>query len=317
MSEPKSKPAFVIGITGYMDIPQRDRPILCDRLRQVFRWLRRDPRATHPAGDATPAWWPEIGSATSASAAPEAYAGLGLGDHPISLLTSLAPGADTIAAQIAFDEGIEVVAPLPFPAEIYRRSSTFCGDQVAPGAQREFDDLIASASHPIHAFPVMLHTDQELDAETLRDGFNDDLEDSERCNLRFRAAGEFVATHSHLLIAVYGAADDLAAGLETGAGTASIVRVRRSVPTVRIVPRPDDFPWTESGPVFHLPARSVKRIADPAMVTDDHSWQSIPARFLPPWPAAEIPIDPAAATDPLAVAKAVSELRDIANCLAQ
>jgi hypothetical protein len=312
MPQPSPKPAFVIGVTGYMDIPEIDRPIIEARIRTVLSWLRANPGT--PGSDATdpPAWWPQIAATPQGEGDPVPLAGLGLGKRRIILLTSLAPGADTIAAKVALEEGIEVVAPLPFPAEIYRCSSSFCGDQVAPGAQQEFDEIIASTTHPIDAFPVMLHTDQELPPDTRLEGFRADLEDSERCNLRYRAAGEFVATHSHLLIALYSAADDLAPGLETGAGTASIVHVRRSVPTVRIVPRPDDFPWTESGPVFHMPARSIKRIADPAMIDSDTAWKASPARLLPSYPAAGSPPNPANPPDSAAMTEALSELREIA-----
>ncbi len=323
MSSSASNSAFVIGVTGYMDIPAIDRPVIRDRLRTVFRWLREPPR--REGAEIEPdcesphreAWWPRFDtvSAPASDRHSSPSGGLGLGKQRIVLLTSLAPGADSIAAQIALDEGIEVVAPLPFPADSYRRSSSFCGETVEPGAQQVFDSLIADTSRPIEAFPVLLHTDQELDPDARGEGFRADLDDSERCNLRYRAAGEFIATHSHLLIALYDVDDDLSSNLETGAGTASIVHVRRSVPSVRIVPRPDEFPWAECGPVLQLRARSLKRIADPTSIDRDTTWQDTPARFLPPYPIDVQPSQPADAPTPGAIAAAYTELREIARSL--
>ncbi|MGI9243089.1 MAG: hypothetical protein ACR2RV_19990, partial [Verrucomicrobiales bacterium] len=248
-------------------------------------------------------WWPPIDLA-------------GLGQDRIVLLTSLAPGADTIAAQVALEEGIEVLAPLPFPPEIYRSSSSFCGERVAAGAQQVFDELVAGISGPVDTFPVLLHTDQELDAETRTDGYRADLGDSERCNLRYRASGEFVAAHSHLLLALYDAADDLASGLETGAGTGSIVHVRRSVPSIRFVPRPDELPWTECGPVLHLRTRSIKRTADPSKIDQDTSWQTTRARLLPPYPVVGGAPEPSAtAPSPDEIGQVAAELYQIASSL--
>ncbi|MGI9239248.1 MAG: hypothetical protein ACR2RV_00515, partial [Verrucomicrobiales bacterium] len=61
MKHRESNPAFVIGVTGYMDIPAIDQPIIADRLRAVFRWLRQDPgrkQAEQSGAPDPPAWWP-------------------------------------------------------------------------------------------------------------------------------------------------------------------------------------------------------------------------------------------------------------------
>jgi hypothetical protein len=58
---------------------------------------------------------------------------------PLVVLSALAEGADQVAARAALDAGAFVRAPLPFPPEIYRQSTSFDSDD----GRRELDDLLA------------------------------------------------------------------------------------------------------------------------------------------------------------------------------
>ncbi len=314
MSHSPSSPAFVVGITGYMDIPECDQKAVRERLRTVFRWLRDDPN--NPSDDAAvhQSWWPQLASGESGNKSIP-LPGLGLAGQRIVLLTSLAPGADTLAAQIAQEEGIEVRAPLPFPAPLYRESSSFHGTGVVADAQELFNTLITNTSQridtsqPIDTFPVLLASDLDLDPTRRMEQFQSDLSDRDRRHLRYRAAGEFVASYSHLMIALYDATDDQAADLEAGAGTATIVDVLRRGPTAGILPVSNHFPWTDSGPALHLPTRSNKRMeAHKPAVNND--WLSTRARFLPPYPPKCDRTSRRTAPDATTIAASYSELRD-------
>ena len=102
------KPAFIIGVTGHMDLDPGQFEKVKAALENVFRWLQTKKRIKgigHP--------------------------GLGLKDTPIILLSSLAPGADQWTVEVA--QGIpntHVLAPLPFFKDQYLQSSSFQRDGV-------------------------------------------------------------------------------------------------------------------------------------------------------------------------------------------
>jgi hypothetical protein len=75
---------IVLGITGHRDLRPEDLPPLKERLRELFRDLRRE--------------YPHT---------------------PLQLLSPLAEGADRLAARIGLEFEIELVVPLPMPREEY------------------------------------------------------------------------------------------------------------------------------------------------------------------------------------------------------
>ncbi|MCC6882896.1 MAG: hypothetical protein IT576_12145, partial [Verrucomicrobiales bacterium] len=282
------QPTFVIGISGHMDLPESDLPEIRVRLHRIFTWLREAPDLADSSDANLPGWWPQIERPPISGSGPvelRPLPGLGLTDCHIVLLTSLAPGSDTLAAEVARGLGIEVRAPLPFPPALYRESSTFTANHVPVGAVEVFDTWTSgSAEQPIHHFPVLICSDLPLSPEERNHRFATDLDVRERRHLRYRAAGEYIAAHSHLILILHQPditfESDRFADTEAGAG--AILRVRRRGPTPGILPAGSHFPWIDSGEVFHVPVRSQKRTD----MTDDEAsstkWQEIPARFLPP-----------------------------------
>lgn len=105
------------------------------------------------------------------------------------LLSSLAEGADQLAAEVALSMGIRLICPLPLPIDAYR--ADFSG-----AARSAFDRLLACAAD---AFTVSVPDDASRDA----------------CYL---AAGLYVAKHCHMLIALY---DGVSA--PSGCGTADVL----------------------------------------------------------------------------------------------
>lgn len=286
MPNSPQSPAFIIGVTGHMDIPSGDLKEIEDRLRLIFRWLQRDSKGSESDEWIVPDWFPNLETHEGRGSGQRKGArlsGLGLRHQRIVLLTSLAPGADTIAARVALEEGIEVRAPLPFPAGLYPHSTTFTDAGDPEGAIADFDRLVSGSEAPVDSFPVLLASDLELSIEDREKVITEDLEISERRHLRYRASGEYVATHCQLLLALFQPDEP---GTGSSVGSQTIVEVARRGPTSGILPGANHFPWNDSVPVIHIPCRSLKRlpVGDPErqQALTDESWRSIPGSFLPP-----------------------------------
>jgi len=102
----------------------------------------------------------------------------GGGETPIVLLSSLAEGADQLVARVALKRGIKLIAPLPMPQSNYRHDFQ---PGLHRGAAAGFEHLL----HQAIAAPIV-HC-----AETAtRDE-------------QYRAAGIFIAQHSHLMLALW------------------------------------------------------------------------------------------------------------------
>src|SRR5262249_1012678 len=176
---------LVVGVTGHRDLREEDVPQLEQEVGAIIRRLRRD------------------------------Y----MGDDqrtPIIVLSSLAEGADRLVARVALAHGAQLIAPLPFPLEEYRRDFD---PGLKPGNIAEFDELFAKAV----AGPVMPLRGTSL--EQIRS-------DPKKRAQQYRAVGVFIAQHCHVLLALWdGDGKDVAAG-----GTAEVVLFKR-----------DGIPLTVSG----------------------------------------------------------------------
>ncbi len=228
---------FVIGITGHMKLPDGCEADLKARFRSFYRWLRGGREAALP----------ELGH------------GLNLRQTPITVLTSLAPGVDQIAAQVAREEefGFRVSAPLAFPMEQYLRSSTFDGypEEVKENARKLAHDSffvpLACEAEPLGALAENNRESQLLGqaGKVLR-------------HARQRAAGEYVAAYCDILLAVTDLEgfDKLpeeparfVSEVDYEPGSPSIVRVRRRGITPGLLHVEPALPWVDSGPVVYLP----------------------------------------------------------------
>jgi len=95
---------LILGITGHRDIPQEDVDKLKEKIKEIFNELK----GKYP-------------------------------HTPLLLLTSLAEGADRIAAKAAIEEGIDYVVVLPFPEEEYVKDF--------PESKDEYYDLTDKEKH--------------------------------------------------------------------------------------------------------------------------------------------------------------------------
>jgi len=266
---------FVLGVTGklafggYDDAvsdPAALSPVAADLRRRVWAlldWLRAPARSGaldpatalfEPEKDPAEDWWRPFG----------------LGTTPIVVLSSLAPGVDTLVAEAVLDYAAEreapvsVRAPLPLPPSLYPECSSFRPerDPASWGAKgaRLTELLGRLARQPGFVaerdlFCVELDDDLEGDRAA-------DLQDRERLNLRYRAAGEYVATYSHLLVAVYDERDEPRVGLEElsdlrAPGTIRIVAAKRRGLSYELLSLANSFAWADHGPVLHVPIDQV------------------------------------------------------------
>lgn len=150
---------IVVGVSGHRDIIEADR----DRVFQIVRALLSELAARCPNSE-------------------------------ITLLSSLAAGADQIAAEAALSLGMRLVCPLPLPVADYRRD--FAGADEA-----RFLSLLDDCDHAFSVPPT-----EEIPTPCDRDFW-------------YRQAGIYVAAHAHILLALW----DGSAPSAGGCGTAEAV----------------------------------------------------------------------------------------------
>ena len=117
----------------------------------------------------------------------------------ITVLSSLADGADNLCAKLALDAGLRLVVPLPINALEYRES--FSGTTAV-----EFDYLLSLADQ------VFVVQPEEMIPPNPQQGFY------------FRQAGIYVAKHCDILLAVW---DGIEQDTPDGAGTWETVKLAR------------------------------------------------------------------------------------------
>ena len=180
------KPAFIVGVTGHMDLDPAHRDRVKAEVKRIFAWLRASPGNHHKNENNT-------------SLGPS----LDLKDTPIILLSSLTPGADqwVVEAALEMDPPLLVLAPLPFLKDQYLEASTFKRDgvmKVEAGSKflAEFPDE--------DVFVVRLFDEIDLDDDALRAKHKTILTGpagKQERDRRYAAAGEYVAA-SDILIAL-------------------------------------------------------------------------------------------------------------------
>jgi hypothetical protein len=302
-----SQPAFLIGVTGHMDLDPAQVPLLEERVERLLRFLKSTPDAPQrPAllkalvQDLAP---DDAQAAAMCTAALSSWGGL---EHtPIVVLSSLAPGADSLVARVAvklarepefLQGGLSVQAPLPFPHDLYGEASTFVwkgadgkADRESPENRRrrqDYDELVAAVGGPSQTFPVWLESDRQRTAPAgqlaarhhQQCALDRDAPDATARRARYRAAGEYLAAYAHLLIAIWDQEDDH----ETDVGTAAIVEARRAYLKPHLLPNAGAVGLPHGGPLVHLTTRRLKNKAAA------EAGALPPVRFLFPYATAPI-----------------------------
>lgn len=198
---PDGRLPIVIGVSGHRHLRAADLPTHREHVRALFRQLRRRYPST-----------------------------------PLRILTSLAEGADRLVAEVALEEGHELLVPLPLEPADY---------------ERDFPDSIAEFHSILRRVPPEQVFVLPQDAEDER------LTPHDRREKRYRAVGMFLAQESHLLLALWDGKPTA-----SDAGTAAVVRMKLEGPSG--VPeaglRPLDA--EDGGPVYHVHAPRAGETAD-------------------------------------------------------
>jgi len=155
---------LVVGVTGHRKLREEDVPALRARVRAFLLDLQQRYPKLH-----------------------------------LQLLSSLAEGSDQLAAEVALELGIGVIAPLPLPEDLYRQDFDEAG-------QERLQHLLA------HSQALVL----PLADATARDAV---AEHGPARDRQYAQAGMFVSSHCHLLLALWDGHESTRLG-----GTAQVVR---------------------------------------------------------------------------------------------
>ncbi len=260
------KPAFLIGVTGHIDLRDEEVGPLKERVKALFRLLLPEANSAQrrESLEGFVKMLPPADAEGRAQNEPNPYSQAlqrwpTLEQTPIILLTSLAPGADSLCAEVAleneFKERIRIVAPLPFPQDVYEQATTFVAKSLdgSPdpddGRLRENYRRLVDVIGAENTFAVRLAEDRELSADEFMARCRADLDDSERRRMRYYAAGEYMAAYAHLLLAIW---DDQHDTKTTGSGAAAVVHARRNGVRAHILPASTGLNQPHGGPVVHL-----------------------------------------------------------------
>jgi hypothetical protein len=181
---------LILGVTGHRDLCPEAIPELRRKVQQTMRLIQQQ--------------WNQSQKGASA---------------PVMLLSALAAGADQLAAEVALEEGLELIVTLPMPLEEY---------------EKDFADLGELA-----AFRVLLQQALEVIVVPA---------DATQRDLQYQAAGAYISRHCCLLIALWDGIHVQQIG-----GTSHVVRMKLfgEAPD-----GPESLPTLEpaaSGPVCHIP----------------------------------------------------------------
>lgn len=286
-SSNSGQPAFVIGVTGHLRLHADDLVRIEQELTLLLGRLQAPVGSTgirNASGQVQSCEHPLLSQIPA----------LGLNADSLVLLSSLAPGADQLAATVALKSGIRVMAPLPFPdqladpalhlqyaAALYPSLNTFCWPDATAAQNAERQSAFAATMdriRPEDRFVVRLPGDADLCPEKLAARLAADAADESLRNRRFRAAGEYIASCCDLLVAICneterpcggnGGSGNGASGDgpvkpmipdDAECGASAIVRTRLFGTTPELLPDISALTWSDNGPMIRIWARNCGR----------------------------------------------------------
>lgn len=286
-SSNSGQPAFVIGVTGHLRLHADDLVRIEQELTLLLGRLQAPVGSTgirNASGQVQSCDHPLLSQIPA----------LGLTADSLVLLSSLAPGADQLAATVALRSGIRVMAPLPFPdqladpalhqqysAALYSSLNTFCWPDAPAARNAERQSAFAETLKRIRAedrFVVRLPGDADLSTEKLAARLAADAADESLRNRRFRAAGEYIASCCDLLVAICNeterpcGSDGASGGVSSGdgpvkplipddaeCGASAIVQTRLFGTTPELLPDISALTWSDNGPMIRIWARNCRR----------------------------------------------------------
>jgi len=193
---------IVVGVTGHRDLRNEDLPILREHIYNILVELSQQYPFT-----------------------------------PLVLLTPLAEGADRLAAKVAIDLSIKIIAPLPMPLIEYRQ------DFETDISLTEFDELL-SKTEEYFVVPIM-KPDESDSVQSVCDNRDE----------KYAFASAYIVSYCQILIALWDGENNESIG-----GTANTVRLKlEGIPEQYTLPKSPLNP-IERGSVYHI---LTPRISNP------------------------------------------------------
>ena len=298
---------FLIGITGHMDLIPSEVEGLRQRLDCLFRFVkfgttrrkgepREEPRRR--LRELIELLVPKDADQETRQTYQRVLGGWkGLPNTPIIVQTGLAPGADSLVADVALQHRFQVRGVLPFDRDLYADASTFVRAEPDASGQRRLSssDLarqkefhrLCDKMKPEDLYAVRLIRDltfveeerkkltleerRTLTPEEINDLMSvklraltqserDDRTDKKSRHQRYYAAGEHLAVSSHLLLAIWDGVEDQppSDSKSIACGTSAIVQARLEGPSPDMLPTSQGLTLPHGGPLLILFARQEK-----------------------------------------------------------
>lgn len=266
---PLENAPFILGVTGHMDIRKEEEGKLKERMEVLLRFLlsQKKPQDAEPLAKQMIALLEPVDSQERNPHEFEAYERT-LSEWPklektrLLVLTSLAPGADTLAAEVALDLkasglSIDIIAALPMHYDLYDSASTFKDNNVGTRSEKQqrYHELLEKIGRE-NTFCVRMASDVDLSADAFKAKCKEDrdADDPAARRARYRAAGEYISEYSHLLLAIWDSDQDF----KSDEGTAAIVHARRGTLQYGLLPSNDGLNLPHGGPIFQLFTHRVR-----------------------------------------------------------
>lgn len=196
---PDGRLPIIIGVTGHRHLRAADLPKHREHVRELFAQLRRRYPST-----------------------------------PLRIITALAEGADRLVAEVALEEGHELLVPLPLEPADYEHDFPDSIEQFHAILRRvPSEQVFVLAPDPGTGAPP------EAGQPTPHDM-------RERC---YRAVGVFLAQQSHLLLALWDGQPT-----DSSAGTSAVVRLKLEGPSGMPEAGLRPLDAEDGGPVYHVHA---------------------------------------------------------------
>ncbi len=192
---PDGRLPIVIGVTGHRRLRAADLPTHREHVRELFAHFRRRYPST-----------------------------------PLRIITALAEGADRLVAEVALEEGHELLVPLPLEPADY---------------ERDFPDSVEE----FHAILRRVPAEQVFVLPQEEDPDPSPLTPHERRERCYRAVGVLLAQQSHVVLALWD-------GQQTAsnAGTSAVVRLKLEGPSGMPEAGLRPLDAEDGGPVYHMHA---------------------------------------------------------------
>lgn len=207
---PDGRLPIVIGVTGHRHLRAGDLPQHRHHVRELFAHFRRRYPST-----------------------------------PLRILTALAEGADRLVAEVALEEGHELLVPLPLEPADYERDF--------PDTVAEFHSILRRVP-PEQVFVLPPDEDAQFGA----------LTPHAYREKRYRAVGVFLAQESHVLLALWDG--QMSA---SSAGTSAVVHLKLEGPSGMPEAGLRPLDAEDGGPVYHVHA---PRAGDTAHSANHPKW---------------------------------------------